>query len=185
MPARAGAGADRRATAAAVLDFMASLAGTSSRRHSVQLVRDRLQLSADEEAALRAFQSPPRQPAAGRTAESVAAAVLEAAEGLGLTEQEAARLTAGLTAVGASRFTVTDSNPAVAVLTAVDVVDPYPLLDVVADPELGVALDLGLSSLPPGHWSIPALIAATLYAARSRRPVGEQLLAATDMGSGA
>ncbi|MBY3555566.1 hypothetical protein [Modestobacter lapidis] len=63
------------------------------------------------------------------------------------------RLTAaGLTAVGASQFTVTDSDPAIAVLAAVDVVDPYLLLDVVADLELGVALDLGLSSLPPGRW---------------------------------
>lgn len=87
------------------------------------------------------MQSSPRQPVAGRTAQSVAAAVVLAAEGLGLTEQEAARLTAGLTAgltaVAASQFTVTDSNSAVAVLTAVDVVDPYPLLDVVADPRVG------------------------------------------------
>ena len=61
------------------------------------------------------MQSSPRQPVAGRTAQSVAAAVVLAAEGLGLTEQEAARLTAGLTAgltaVAASQFTVTDVAP--------------------------------------------------------------------------
>jgi hypothetical protein len=64
--------------------------------------------------------------------------------------------------VGASQSTVTNSDPAVAVIAAVDVVDPYPLLDVVADTPLGVALDLGLSTPPPGHWSMPALVAATL-----------------------
>jgi hypothetical protein len=43
-----------------------------------------------------------------------------------------------------------------------------------------VALELGLSTLPPGHWSIPALVASAAYAARNRLPVGGQLLAAVE-----
>jgi hypothetical protein len=86
----------------------------------------------------------------------------------------------GLEALGTSAFTVVGTNPAIAVLLKVDTPDPHPLLDVAADPDLSVALDLRLSTLPPGHWSIPALVAATLHAARNRQPVGNQLLAAVE-----
>jgi len=169
-----------RARAAAILDQMTPFARSSSNRASVVRLREQIKLSPTEDSALHMFLSPPRSLDTAINPESVADAVARAAESAGLTEQEAVKLTTGLAVLESCTFTVVGSDPVVAVLTNVDVTDPYPLLDVIADPDLAVALDLGLSTLPPGHWSIPALVAATVYAARSRRPVGEQLLAAIE-----
>ncbi len=169
-----------RATVAALLDHMTPYAGSQGNRTSVGRLRERMELSPVEDAALRMFLSPPRLLETTGGDQSVAGAVAHAADSAGLTEQEAAKLGAGLGALGASTFTVVGTDPEVAVLVNVDIADPYPLLDVAADPDVSVALDLGLSSLPPGHWSVPALVAGTLYAARNRQPVGDQLLAAVE-----
>lgn len=185
LTAAAGSGTARRATTALIINLLRSSAVSGARRQTVLLARRRLQLSENEVQAVDAFMRSPRHVPPGRIGEAVAASVARAAESVGLTNEERARMVAGLTALGTSQFTVTSSEPAVAVLTAVDVdVDPEPLLDLVADPDLGIALELGLSSLPAEHWSIPALVAATVYAARSRRPVGAQILAAMEMSEG-
>jgi hypothetical protein len=146
----------------------------------VDLLRERMELSAGEDAALRMFLSPPRSFESTGSPESVADAVAHAAKIAGLTEGEEAKLTAGLEALGTSAFTIIGTDPTIAVLLKVDILDPHPLLAVAADPDLSVALGLGLSTMPPGHWSIPGLVASAVYAARNRLPVGDQLLAAVE-----
>lgn len=177
LSATASSDIAHRATTAAILDLTGPLAASHWTREAVARLRERMELSAVEDTALRMFLHPPRllDPSFGPN--QVADAVVRAAESAGLTEAEVVQLADGLKALGASSFAV-GGDPAVAYLTHEDVTDPHLISDVVADPDLAVALDLGLSSLPPGHWSIPALVVATVFTARRRNPVGEHLLAA-------
>lgn len=169
-------GAARRAAAATVMQLMSSLAGTPGRRHSIELTRDRFHLSAEEEAAVRPFLPPGLITAGDAGAEPVVAALLRAADGLGLDQGQEARLKLGLASLGEAQFEVVGTGSAIAVLCHVDVRDPYPLLELLDDHELAIVLELALDALPPEHWSIPALVAAVVHTARSRRPVGQQLM---------
>lgn len=151
--------------------------------------RGRLRLSEAEETALRMFlTNRPNHPdclgsfdGTGRLeTEPFTAAVARAVGSEGLTDEEAARLADGLRAFGESSFYVTGDAPEVAVLACVDVNDEHSLLDVVTDDSLAAAIDMGLSTLPLGYWSIPALVAERVFVARRRTPVGERLAAAVE-----
>jgi hypothetical protein len=178
------ADAGRRATAGMVLDLMMWTAVTPARQHSVQLARGRLRLADDEVDAVGAFLGEPRPLPGTPNTKLVLEAVLDAVDGLGLTDQEKSKLAVGLAVLGTSRFTLTGADPAIAVLTHIHIdPDSEPLFDVATDPDLGSALELGLSSLPSEQWSIPALVAVAVYAAKSRRAVGEQLLTVMNPGN--
>jgi hypothetical protein len=169
----------RRATAAAILDLTEPLPESHWTREAVARLRGRMEMSELEDKALYNFLDRPRLLDSAFGAHLVADAVTRAAGSAGLTADETAQLIDGLRALGESSFDVS-GEPAVAYLTHDDVTNPYLILNVVADPDLAVALDLGLSTLPPGYWTIPALVAQTVFTARRRHPVGEHLLAVID-----
>lgn len=171
-------GMARRATAMAVMDAMVNFfASTPGHRQSIELARRGFELSTEELQAVRAFITPPRAAVDPAHTDSVASSVLLAAEGMSLSDEQREAMKAGLKPVETVRYTVIGTDPAVAVLCGADHgADLYPLLQLVEDPDLTVALELALDTLPAGHWSIPASVAAAVHAARSRRPVAEQLM---------
>lgn len=172
------AGPARRAAAAAVIDAMRAVALTDGHRQTLRLVRERLQLSSAEEKALSPFRLNSRGPVPNGGEERLVPTVLAAVQGLGLDEARWRRLSEGLTVLAGWHFSVTDTEPPLAVLRSNAGADPYALLDVVADPELAVALDLALGTLPEGHWGIPAVVAGLIQTARSRRSIGQQIMTA-------
>jgi hypothetical protein len=72
----------------------------------------------------------------------------------------------------------TAGSESFAVIQTRSVHDPSPLLELAHDPDLSIALDLALGMLPPGYWTIQALIASTLQIARGRQAVGPEVAAA-------
>lgn len=176
LAAARGLGVARRAAAAAVMDLMIIGATPSGHPNSIELARRKFELSAEEEDAVGAFMSSARPAVDPAYEDSVASAVLRAAEGMGLSDEQQDAMKAGLKPVETARFSVLGTDPTVAVLRSVGVTDPYPLLKLMENPDLAVALELALDTLPPGHWSVPAVVAATVHTARSRRPVGQKLM---------
>jgi hypothetical protein len=186
---RIDADAEGRAAAAALFDLIAPLAESRPSREAVDRRRVQLRLSDAEETALRMFLTKrPNHPHCldsfddtGRLeTEPFAATVARAVGSGGLEDEEVARLADGLRAFGESSFYVTGNDPEVAVLPCVHVDDAHSLLDVVTDDSLAAAIDMGLNALPLGYWSIPALVAERVIAARRRQPVGERLYAAVE-----
>jgi hypothetical protein len=178
LAAARAVGLARRAAAAAVIDAMRALSLTDGHRQSLRLARDKLQLSAAEEKALASFRLTPRGPAPERSEELLLSIVMQAAQDFGLNEAQWRKFSEALSVLAGWRFSVTDTDPPLAVLRSNEGQDPYPLLDLVADPELGLALELALDTLPAGHWGIPALVAGVVQTARSRQSIGERLLTA-------
>lgn len=169
----------QRATAAAVLAAMRMQAGdTWSRNQSIDLISDRLAMTDDEQDVFAAYWFGRPMPGGAGKARSVSAVLTEEIRQLGLPEKQYRQLMTGLAVLDTIEVRVTAGPQPSAVIRTRSVHDPAPLLDVVHDPDLNVALDLALGMLQPGYWPIQALITSTLQSALSRRAVGPDIAAA-------
>jgi hypothetical protein len=174
----------QRAAAAAVLSAMRSLAGDIyARKQSIDLMINRLSMTNDEREAFEAYWFGRPAPSSGAgSLHSVVAIMVEQTDQLGLSEEQHSLLMAGLAALDTAEVRLTTGAQPFAVIRNRSTHDPSPLLEVVHDPDLNVALDLALGALPPGYWPIQALVASAVQIARSRRPVGAEMVSTVRSG---
>jgi hypothetical protein len=97
-------------------------------------------------------------------------------EPVGLSDEDLHVLRTGIATLSGSRFHLSGPAPGTAIPVALHSGPPEPLVQALHNEDVATSLDLALSTLPPAHWAIEAMLGATFKPSQNRQPAGPALL---------
>ncbi|MFD3580700.1 hypothetical protein [Streptomyces sp. NPDC058644] len=100
----------------------------------------------------------------------------ELVERVGSGDKELQVLRSGLAPLSDSRFYLSGPPPGTAIPVFLPSGPADPLVQALQNEDVAASLDLALSALPSTHWTIEAMLGATLKPSQDRHPVGPPLL---------